>query len=188
MMYMIMNSSPRKDKNCDFIRDEIINLLKNNNIEYKLYNIRDMKLEFCDDCGYCKHKLGCVKDDDLKNLYKEFDESNGCIVISPIYFDSVPAKLKLIIDRLQAIYSSKYIHNKSLIDRDKKRNGFLYAVGGSKSYKTQFLGLQIPMDFFFRAINTKLISSFYYDNTDENMVDFNMINDSLKNMLKIIEN
>ncbi|MCT4583482.1 MAG: flavodoxin family protein [Peptostreptococcaceae bacterium] len=187
-MYMIMNSSPRKDKNCDFIRDEIIRLLKNNNIEYKVYNIRDMKLEFCDDCGYCKHKLGCIKNDDFKNLYNEFNQSSGCIVISPVYFDSVPAKLKLIIDRLQAIYASKYIHNKSLIDRNKKRNGFLYAIGGSKSYETQFLGLQIPMNFFFRAINTKLISSFYYDNTDQKKIDFMRIEDSLNILLKNIEN
>ena len=41
------------------------------------------------------------------------------------------------------------------------------AVGGSTPYKTQFMGGQIVMDFFFKSINNNLKYNIYLNNTDK---------------------
>ncbi|MGL5694974.1 MAG: flavodoxin family protein, partial [Peptostreptococcaceae bacterium] len=84
-----------------------------------------------------------------------------------IYFDSVSAKVKTVVDRTQAFYASKYVLKKPSIDRSKKRLGMYISVGGASSYDTQFKGGQIVMDFFFKSINTKLVHNLYLNQTDE---------------------
>ncbi|KXZ39529.1 NADPH-dependent FMN reductase [Alkalithermobacter thermoalcaliphilus JW-YL-7 = DSM 7308] len=167
MSFLIINASPRKNKNCHQAVEQIKDIFDGNSVDYKILNIWDMNIEYCNACGYCNQNGICHIKDDMKDLYKEFDLSKGTIVVSPVYFDCIPAKLKSLIDRTQAFYASKYILKKPSIDRNKHRMGFFISVGGSKVYKTQFLASQIVVDFFYKSINTKLIDNLYISNTDE---------------------
>ena len=164
---LIINGSPRKNKNCFKISKEITNILNQNNISNKVFNIYDMNIEYCTACGFCEQTGFCKFKDDMTPMYEMFDKAKGVIVISPVNFDSITAKLKTLVDRTQAIYASKYILKKPSIDRNKKRIGMYIAVGGSTSYETQFRGGQIVMDFFFKSINNKLKYNIYLNNTDK---------------------
>ncbi|MBO3443328.1 flavodoxin family protein [Clostridium sp. CCUG 7971] len=164
---LLINASPRKNSNCFSIADRISKELEKNNISYKIFNIYDMDIEYCTACGFCDKKGYCKFKDDMTPMYGMFDKAKGVIVISPVHFDSVSAKLKTVVDRTQAIYASKYILNNSMIDRSKKRIGMYIAVGGSKPYESQFLGGQIVMDFFFKSVNNKLLYKLYLNDTDK---------------------
>ncbi|WP_236876595.1 hypothetical protein [Clostridioides difficile] len=60
------------------------------------------------------------------------------------------------------------------------------AVGGSKSYDSQFKGGQIVMDFFFKSINTKLLHNIYLNNTDDvSYIDNQEFKDIIYKNLKI---
>ena len=163
---LIINASPRKNKNCFFISDIISSKLKERNISSKIFNIYDMNIEYCNACGFCEKTGYCRIKDEMTPMYEIFNKSKGTIVVSPVYFDSVTAKLKTLVDRTQAFYASKYILKKPSIDRSKKRIGMYIAVGGANPYDTQFKGGQIVMDFFFKSINTKLMYNLYLNNTD----------------------
>ncbi|MGL5506816.1 MAG: flavodoxin family protein [Paraclostridium sp.] len=163
---LIINGSPRKNKNCANIIKDIVFKLDFENISYEIFNIYDMNIEYCTACGFCEKTGYCKFKDDMTPMYKQFDKAKGTIVISPVHFDCISAKLKTVVDRTQAIYASKYILNKSSIDRSKKRIGMYVAVGGSDPYSTQFKGGQIVMDFFFKSINTKLKYNFYMNSSD----------------------
>lgn len=164
---LLINASPRKNNNCFSIADRISKELEENNISYKIFNIYDMNIEYCTACGFCDKKGYCKFKDDMTPMYPMFDKAKGVIVISPVHFDSVSAKLKTVVDRTQAIYASKYILNNSMIDRSKKRIGMYIAVGGSKPYESQFLGGQIVMDFFFKSVNNQLLYKLYLNDTDK---------------------
>ena len=164
---LIINGSPRKNKNCFSISKEISSKLEENNITYEIFNIYDMNIEYCTACGFCEKTGYCKFNDDMTPMYKMFDKAKGVIVISPVHFDCVSAKLKTVVDRTQAIYASKYILNKPSIDRDKTRIGMYIAVGGSTPYETQFMGGQIVMDFFFKSVNNKLKYNIYLNSTDK---------------------
>ena len=173
MSILLINASPRNNKNCAFIQREIEKELKESNIDYECINIGKMNINYCNACGYCdKTGICCIKDD-MTDLYSKINESRGSIVISPVYFDCVPAKLKTLIDRTQAFYASKYVLKKPTIDRDKYRTGMYIAVGGSKPYPSQFTGGNIVIDFFFRCINTKYLYKKYFHSCDEISVNLN---------------
>ncbi len=164
---LIINASPRKNGNSSKITKFIIEILQKHNIEYEKYDIYEMNIEYCIACGHCEKTKGCIYADDMSKMYSEFDKSIGTIIITPIHFNSVSAKLKTVIDRTQAIYSSKFVLNDSMIDRTKKRKGLFIAVGGSKSYKEQMEGINPVIDLFFKSINTKLKNKILMENSDE---------------------
>ena len=181
---LIINGSPRKNRNCYNISKEIACKLENQNISYEIFNIYDMNIEYCTACGFCDKTGYCKFKDDMEPMYSKFDKAKGTIVISPVHFDCISAKIKTLVDRTQAIYASKYILKKPSIDRLKKRVGMYIAIGGSTPYKTQFQGGQIVMDFFFKSINTKLKYNFYMNNSDEtSFIENNSANKELNELI-----
>lgn len=189
---LLINGSPRKNNNCFSIANKITKDLESNDISYKVFNIYDMNIEYCTACGFCDKKGYCKFTDDMTPMYDMFDKTKGVIVISPVHFDSVSAKIKTLVDRTQAIYASKYILNNSMIDRSKKRIGMYIAVGGSKPYESQFLGGQIVMDFFFKSINNQLLYKIYLNDTDklgykDNNEFKNKLDDNISKYIKDIK-
>lgn len=170
---IIINGSPRKNKNCSKIIKDIIEKFEGNNIEYQVLNIYDMEIDYCNACGFCDKKGYCRIKDDMTPIYKDFDNAKGTIVVSPIYFRSISTKLKTLVDRTQAIYSSKYIFKQPCIDTKKERSGMFIAIGGEPPHEIQFLGAQLVMDIFFKCINTKLNYNLYMSNSDDVSYDQN---------------
>ncbi|MEG1411016.1 MAG: flavodoxin family protein [Terrisporobacter sp.] len=170
---LIINGSPRKSKNCSRIIGKIVLELEANNIEYQILNIYKMNIDYCTACDYCGKTGKCRIKDDMTPIYKKFDNSKGTIVVSPMYFSSISTKVKTLVDRTQAFYSSKYILKKPSLDTKKERRGMFIAIGGQPEYENQFLGGQLVMDIFFKCINTKLIQNIYMSNSDEVSYDEN---------------
>lgn len=188
---LIINGSPRKSKNCFKIANEVNNVLIENNLTSQIFNIYDMEIDYCTACGFCDKTGYCRIKDDMTPMYEMFDKAKGVIVISPVHFDCISAKLKTVVDRTQAIYASKYVLNKSSIDRNKRRIGMYIAVGGSQDYETQFMGGQTVMDFFFKSVNNKLLYNLHLNNTDkveyeENIEFRKKLRQNLKHYIKDI--
>ena len=162
---VVINASPRKNGNSSHITDYIMERLEGN-AEITYLNLREMEFTGCIDCGYCQRNRGCVIRDDLHDMYRTFDESDIVITITPIYFDGTPWKLKAMIDRMQAIYNSKYVLEDSLIDRSKPRSGFAVCPGGAPEYETQFEGNRNVLQFMYRSINTELAAHINAADTD----------------------
>lgn len=162
---VVINASPRKSGNSSHISEYIMKRLEGN-AEIIYLNLRDMEFTGCIDCGYCKRNKGCVIKDDLHDMYSLFDESDITITVTPIYFDGTPWKLKAMIDRMQAIYNSKYVLKDSLIDRSKQRSGFAVCHAGAPEYETQFEGNRNVLQFMYRSINTELAEHINAADTD----------------------
>ena len=164
---LIINGSPRKNKNCSSIIKEITKKFEDNNINYKVLDIYQMNNKYCTACGAWEKTGYCRIQDDMTPIYEEFNKSTGTITVSPMYFSSVSTKVKTVVDRTQAFFASKYILKKPSIDRDKFRLGMYIAIGGQPEFKDQFLGGQIVMDIFYKSINTDLDYNLYLSNSDE---------------------
>ena len=189
---LIINGSPRKNKNCSSIIKEITKKFEDNNINYKVLDIYQMNIEYCTACGACEKTGYCRIKDDMTPIYEEFNKSTGTITVSPMYFSSVSTKVKTVVDRTQAFFASKYILKKPSLDTKKERRGMFIAVGGQPKYENQFLGGQLVMDLFFKCINTKLIKNVYMSNSDEVPYDENEefqreLNESIDNYIKEIK-
>ena len=164
---IIINGSPRKKGYSSQLAEYISDLLNKNGISNKVFNLYEMNIDYCTNCGYCSKVRKCRINDDMNKLYELFDDSISTILISPVAFDGPMAKVKVMVERTNVIYHSKYTLNDSLIDRSKKRIGFHIQIGGSPNYPSQFEGGRIINGFFFKSINAKLRFIMNIDNTDK---------------------
>lgn len=192
---ILINASPRKNKNSEQVAEHIKLKIKElsdakgtDELEIKYMDLKRMNFIGCIDCGYCQKHRGCSVKDDIQYMYEEFNESDATIVVTPIYFDGTPWKLKALVDRLQAIYNSKYVLLDSLIDREKERRGFVVSIAGGAEYDTQFIGNDLVMKFMFRSINTQYEEHIKISNTDEkmameNIAAINKIDDLLSTLI-----
>lgn len=137
-------------------------------VEYSIlyFDLKKLTYKGCIDCNYCTKHRGCMLRDDIKYMYRYFDEADFVILGTPIYFGGTPSKLKALIDRTQAIYHSKYTLKDSLIDRDKKRFALNILAGGEPPTEHQFTGMKNEIEYFYRAINTTSHSYTEISNSD----------------------
>ncbi|NLY20950.1 MAG: flavodoxin family protein [Tissierellia bacterium] len=154
--------STRKNRNTDTMLKSLIKDM--GKYDLQTYYLKDMKINHCIGCYYCGKKGECVFNDDLSQVYKRIDESDVIILASPVYFNSVTSATKTFIDRMQVYWSNKYL----LGNRDyKDKFGILLTDGGAEYDDTQFLGVDLVMDHFFKCLNCKDTYSYYVANTDD---------------------
>lgn len=160
--------SPRKHKNTDTLLDSVLEGIKkcNVNINIKKIYLKDLSINPCIGCDYCSKTGNCFINDDMNELYSEFNESDGIIIASPLYFNTVSSLTKIMIDRCQVYWSSKFILKNPAIDVNKNRIGMFIAAGGAP-YKEGHFDACIPViDLFFKAINTKYKYNLLVSDTD----------------------
>ncbi|MDR5659468.1 flavodoxin family protein [Serpentinicella sp. ANB-PHB4] len=165
--------SPRKNKNNDLLLSHILKGLTTNEEEMHIdkYHAYDLNIKPCIACDGCTRKLGCVFKDDMTEIYQKFNEADIVIIASPLYFNSVSAQLKAIIDRCQAIWSSKYVLKNSMINQNKKRIGYFISTAGMP-YSSELFSAAIPvMDLFFKSINCEYVENLFVANVDNQSVN-----------------
>lgn len=75
--------------------------------EIKLFNAYEMNTKPCIDCGYCGRKNGCSLGD-LDGFFECFENCDVFIAAYPIYFLSLPAPMKAVLDRFQRYFSARF--------------------------------------------------------------------------------
>ena len=106
MKVLIINGSPRLKGNSSILVDELKGIFDKENIEVDLYQIGNKAIRGCMACGYCYTHGECVFKDDVNDLAKRFEEADGLIVISPVYYGSANGSVISLLDRLY--YSSHF--------------------------------------------------------------------------------
>lgn len=51
---IIINGSPRINKNCSFIANKVKAMLEECGLSCKIFNIYNMDIEYCTACGFCE--------------------------------------------------------------------------------------------------------------------------------------
>lgn len=165
--------SPRKGKNNDTLVTHMLKGIEKTCegqvIIEKFYADR-LNIQPCKACDGCTKKRGCVLKDDMNNLYNRFDAADIIILSSPLYFNSISAQLKTIIDRNQAIWSSKYVLNNSLINKEKKRLGYFICTAGMPETPHLFDATLPIMQLYFKSINTSHEGNLFVANVDEHPI------------------
>ncbi|MBE0478847.1 flavodoxin family protein [Candidatus Aerophobetes bacterium] len=153
---LLIYGSPRKDGNTDILLKEIVRGIKDGDEKINVEEIYLRKLCIfpCRECRSCEVSGRCVVDDDMQKLYPKLKDADYIILGSPIFFYSVSAQTKALIDRAQALWARKY-----LLGQDKKkkekRQGWFVAVGATKGKKL-FEGSIFTLKYFFDALNISL--------------------------------
>lgn len=162
--------SPRKGHNTDTLLDAVIKGIKTEEVEIKKIYLRDLNYSTCIACGNCEKTGKCFIDDDMTNVYEDFNNSDIIIIASPLYFNTVSSLVKMMIDRCQVYWSSKYVLKNPSIDTNKKRTGMFICTAGSPEKKDHFMACIPVLDLFFKAINSEYKYNILVSNTDKTPV------------------
>jgi len=117
MKVLSVLGSPRKNGYTSALLESYTAGLKENNerVEIKEVYLENLTIKGCKGCIACQSKKVdlCISDDDMTDIYKDVMESDVIIMASPIYFFSVTAQMKTMMDRLFAIYGD--LRNKKIV-------------------------------------------------------------------------
>ncbi len=124
--------SPRIGGNTDILLQEALKPIKAAGHEVVQYNLNMMNIKPCQDCGGCTKTGVCVVNDDMREIYETIRAFDRLIIASPIFFYSLSAQTKAMIDRCQAFYCEKYILKKDIPAGSHGRKGLLLVAAGMK--------------------------------------------------------
>ena len=104
MKVLIINGSPRNVGNSTKLIEEMTYIFGNEEVEYEVYQIGNKTIRGCMACNYCASHDGCVFKDDVNELAHKLKNSDGLVVVSPVYYGSANGSVISLLDRL--FYSS----------------------------------------------------------------------------------
>ena len=100
MKVLMLNGSPRKDGNTAIALREMEQTFTKEGIETETVQVGNKNIRGCIACNFCKDNGRCVFDDAVNQLAPKFEEADGLVIASPVYYASANATLIACLDRL----------------------------------------------------------------------------------------
>ena len=107
MKVLMINGSPRANGNTSLALDEMTKIFEKNGIDIHYVQVGNMQIRGCLACGAGHNgRENCVIDDIVNELAPVFEECDGVVIASPVYYASANGTLISLLDRL--FYSTKF--------------------------------------------------------------------------------
>ncbi len=128
--------------------------------------LRDLKMSPCLEIYGCLKSGRCAIKDDFQTVYDTLLASDGVMLASPIFFYTVSAHTKILMDRCQSLWVKKYwVEKIPAGQREVKRRGLFISVGATKGKKL-FDGALLTVRYFFDVLDMDLWKSLLYRQLD----------------------
>jgi multimeric flavodoxin WrbA len=158
--------SPRRKGNTATLLKSAVRGAREAGAEVDEIVIRDLKLSPCLEIYACKETGACVIKDDFPGVRDRILSADGIILASPIFFYTVSAHTKILMDRCQSFWVKKYwIDEASPGQWKPKRRGMFISVGATRGKKL-FDGAELTVKYFFDVLEADLWKSLLYRGLD----------------------
>lgn len=109
---LILSGSPRKQGNSDILCDAFARGAREAGHEVEKIRVAEKQIGFCRACYACRDTGVCAIQDDMAQVLQKTIDADVLVLASPVYFYSIDAQLKAVIDRTVARWQE--IKNKEL--------------------------------------------------------------------------
>ena len=99
---LILSGSPRKGGNSDFLCDKFLQGAEEAGHEAEKIFVSDRKIGYCRACYACRDTHRCFQRDDMEEILSKMVAADVLVLASPVYFYSVDAQIKTVLDRTLA--------------------------------------------------------------------------------------
>lgn len=99
---LILSGSPRKGGNSDILCDEFMKGAEKSGNTVEKIRVAEKKIGYCRGCYACKRTGICAIKDDMAEILQKMIDADVIVLASPVYFYSIDAQLKAVIDRTVA--------------------------------------------------------------------------------------
>lgn len=106
MKVLLINGSPHTNGNTYTALTEMEKIFHAESIETEIVNIGNKTIRGCIACRSCQSNGKCVFDDDVNIIASKFEQTDGLVIGSPVYYASANGTLVSFLDRL--FYSTHF--------------------------------------------------------------------------------
>lgn len=104
---LILSGSPRKGGNSDLLCDEFLRGAQEAGNQVEKIFLRSKKVAPCNACYFCRDNGGrCAIRDDMAEILDKMQAADVIVMASPVYFYSIDAQMKAVIDRSLARWTA----------------------------------------------------------------------------------
>lgn len=96
---LIISSSPRKGGNSDTLCNAFGRGAEEAGNQVEKIRLAQLNIEYCSACYACKQIGCCVKQDDMAHLLEKMRAADVIVLATPVYFYTMCAQMKTMIDR-----------------------------------------------------------------------------------------
>ncbi len=158
--------SPRRKGNTATLLQRAVEGAREGGAEVEEIVLRDLKMSPCLEIYGCKNAGECRLKDDFQTARDQILASQGLMLASPVFFYTVSAHTKILMDRFQSLWVKKYwIDQERRVQPTTPRQGLFIAVGATKGKKL-FDGILLTLKYFFDVIDMKLWKALLYRGLD----------------------
>ena len=110
MRILIISSSPRMAGNSEVLCERFAKGASEAGHEVETLLLRQIKIAPCRACYACMETHTCAIQDDMEKVFLKLEAADVIVLASPVYFYSVSAQMKIVIDR--CLVNHKNLSNK----------------------------------------------------------------------------
>ncbi|OHB77864.1 MAG: hypothetical protein A2Z25_11170 [Planctomycetes bacterium RBG_16_55_9] len=165
MKVLGISTSPRVQSNSDMLLRQALAGAESVGAETVHVRLSDYNIGPCLECNTCYATGRCHVRDDYSQLLEKMLATDRLIFATPVFFMSVCAQAKMLIDRGQCLWAYTYVLKKQLFSVERDRRAMVIAVGGSRS-KKQFESVRLTMTSYFDALQVHYVSNLFVSQID----------------------
>lgn len=154
MKVLGINGSPRKGGNTDILLDKALEGAASGHAETEKIFLEGLQIHPCREVEYYTvdaKGFSPVKDN-MHILYQQIEKCDALLIASPIFFGSLSAQTKIMIDRFQCIWVSQNLKGLKIFTR-KKAGAFLCTEASHR--EDFFQNAKFIIRNFFHIINVR---------------------------------
>ena len=103
---LIIATSPRKNGNSAKLALEFEKGVKENSNDCEIIYLCEKNINFCKGCFACITSHKCIINDDMNEILDKMKISDVIVFATPVYFYTINAQMKTLIDRIVPQYTS----------------------------------------------------------------------------------
>lgn len=96
---LILSATPRKGGNSEILCEEFERGAKEAGNTVELIRLREQDIRYCTGCGVCNSTHRCVQKDGMARILDKMVSVDAIVLATPVYFYTMDAQLKTLIDR-----------------------------------------------------------------------------------------
>jgi multimeric flavodoxin WrbA len=128
--------------------------------------LRDRRISPCLEIYGCRENGRCVIEDDFHQVVAAMDEAQALMLASPIFFYTVSAHTKILMDRCQSRWVRKYWIDTAETRAAARRRNALFIAAGATRGRRLFDGTLLTVRYFLDTLDFDLWRALCYRQLD----------------------
>ncbi len=153
---LAISGSPRRQGNTSTLLAEAVEGARRAGAEVTEVFLRELDMSPCLEIYGCKTNGRCAINDDFQAVYDQLLACHGLILASPIFFYTVSAQTKILMDRCQSLWVKKYWIDKTPFGQGEFTRKGLFISAAATRGKKLFDPALLSVRYFFDVLDMEL--------------------------------